>query len=243
MKLVAYLIMTVCLCLGTLSATVAYAPSVSLPDERLVGATLNAPAGVVDEGAEEPEPLAEKGEVVTSEILERLRDAGVQRIRVKEFQFGRWDLAWLMGLSCVGLAVAAFMVKTATRKEIAAELAAPSDHEDSPSKALDRVSETVEALRRDLEKVENDHAKNEMIIKRIGSLQRNELATLGDSRTTLVALLSLTGYAHFMDRFSMMERLLNRAWSAAADEVTAEAELSLREASEVMPDVMAAMKK
>lgn len=243
MKPVAYLIMTVCLCLGTFSATVAYAPKISLADEKLVGATLNAPAGVVDPEAEELEPIAEKGATVTDELLARLRDADVRRIRVKEFQFGRWDLAWLMGVACVGLGIAAFMVKTATRKEIAAELAAPSDHEDSPRKSLERVSETVEALRRDLESASDDHAKNEMIIDRIGSLQRNELATLANSRTTLVAMLTLTGYAHFMDRFSRMERLLNRAWSAAADEVTAEAELSLREAIEQLPEVLAAMKK
>jgi hypothetical protein len=243
MKLIAYLIMTVCLCLGTLSATVAYAPKVSLDDDVLVGATLNSPAGVVDQEAEQLEPIAAKGVTVTPELLSTLRAADVQRIRVKEFSFARWDMAWLMGVSCIGLAIAAFMVKMATRKEIAAELAAPTDHEDSPGKSLDRVAETVAALRRDIEAASDDHAKNEMIIDRVGSLQRNELATLANSRTTLVAMLTLTGYAHFMDRFSMMERLLNRAWSAAADEVTAEAELSLREANELMPDVLAAMKK
>ena len=243
MKLLAYLIMTACLCLGTLSATVAYAPKLSLADEKLVGRTLNAPAGITDPESEEPEPIAEQDAEITPELLADLREAGVKRVRVKEFAIARWDLAWLMGVSCVGLAVAAFMIKSATRKEIEAELAAPSDHENSPAKSLERTVSTVQNLIRDVESASDEHAKNELIVERIGSLQRGELATLASSRTTLVALLTLTGYAHFMDRFSAMERLLNRAWSAAADGVTAEAERSLREASELIPDVTAALEK
>ena len=242
MKLIAYLIMTVCLCLGTLAATVAYAPSLTLDDEILIGTTLNAPAGVIDADAEELEPIADKGTVLTSELLASIRDSGETRVRVKEFSIARWDLAWLMGASCLGLGVAAFMVKFASRREIQAELDAPTDHEDSPSQSLDRVISTIEALIRDVGAAPNEEDKNHLIIERIGSLQRVELATIADSRTTLVAVLTLMGYARFMDRFSAMERLLNRAWSAAADGVTAEAELCLREAMVVMPDVTAALR-
>lgn len=189
-----------------------------------------------------PVTLLDANMEITPVQLALLRDAGVGRVRIKEFSFARWDMAWMMGAACLGLGIAAFMVKMATREEIRAELAQPSSHEDSPSKSLGRVVATVDELVRAVNSSSDDHARNELVINRIGALQKNELATLADSRTTLVAVLSLSGYAKFMDRFSMMERLLNRAWSAAADEVTAEAVLCLNEAQELMPQVVAAMK-
>jgi len=179
---------------------------------------------------------------ITPELLTTLRESGAKRARIKEFSIARWDIAWLMGLSCLGLVIAASMVKIATKKEIAAELAAPSDAENSPTKSLERVVSTVACLINDAQAATDDEARNAMIIERVGNLQRDELTTLSESRTILVARLNLTGYAQYMDRFSAMERQLNRAWSAAADGVTEESVICLNAANALMPDVVTAMK-
>jgi len=252
MKLIAYLIIMVCLCLGTLSATIAYSPKLSMDDDSLIGLTLNAESGLLKtptiesaetiENTDGPQPIAVKNDILTPELLATLRAAGVKRVRVKEFSIARWDVAWLMGLSCLGLGVAAFMVKVATKKEIDAELAQPSTHENSPGKSLDRVTAALTQLVSEMNASADDEARNAAIIENIGNLQRNELATLADSRTILIAQLTHTGYAQFMDRFSAMERRLNRAWSAAADGVTEEAIISLNEANDLMPGVAEAMK-
>jgi len=187
-------------------------------------------------------PLLLANTVITANELGTLRNRDAGRIRVKEFSVGRWDVAWMMGASCLGLGIAAFMVKTATRKEIEAELAQPSSHENSPGNSMERVVAVVNELVSTMSSAGEDAEKNAIIIDRVGELQRNELATLADSRTTLVAQLTLTGYAQFMDRFSAMERRLNRAWSAAADGVTEEAIISLNGANELLPEVVSAMK-
>lgn len=59
MKLIAYLLMTACLILGTVAATTAYLPRLDLPDEKLVGLTLNADAGLtLSDGFVAPKPDA-----------------------------------------------------------------------------------------------------------------------------------------------------------------------------------------
>ena len=40
-------------------------------------------------------PLVAAGAELTPEVQARLRSAGVRRVRVKEFDVGRWQHAWL----------------------------------------------------------------------------------------------------------------------------------------------------
>jgi hypothetical protein len=56
------------------------------------------------------------------------------------------------------------------------------------------------------------------------------------ARAELTSRLGLGGYARLMDAFAAAERAINRAWSAAADEVEAEAITSLDLASELLAE-------
>lgn len=238
MRLIAYIIMTICLTLGAVAATTAYSPSLSLADDKLVGLTLNADAGAIGEG-DEARPIAEQDDTLDEELLERLRQGGVERVRVKEFSLARWDYAWMMGLACAGLVLAAFMLKWETKQRLKAELAAGMGAEpsESPELALKEIRATVENLLAQLPGLATEEERNDLIIERIGGLQWTHIQAILDARSKLVARLGLTGFAEFMDRFSALERRLNRAWSAAADGVFEEALLSLQEADAMFGEV------
>lgn len=238
MKLIAYIVMTLCLTLGTISAVTAYSPPLSLADEKLEGLTLNADAGKVGEG-DDARPIATQNEVLDAELVGTLREAGVKRVRVKEFSLARWDLLWLMGLSIIGLFGAAMLVKWKTRQEIAAELAADAGAvpTETPEHAVAEIAKTVARVHAGLEGAGSDHDKAHMIIEEFGGLQWTHIQAILDARSKLIARLGLGGFAEFMDAFSRLERLLNRAWSAAADGVLAEADLCVNEAAAQAPIV------
>jgi hypothetical protein len=291
MKLIAYILMTVALVLGTVAATTAYSPALDLPDERLLGLTLNADAGVAlteafgaamdgaggdrdalvrgivaerrtgerlrlaeaaapafpawQEDLKEDEKakrawgaLATQDAEITPELLAAMRAMGVDRVRVKEFAFGRWEHAWLMGLACLGLVVAAVMLKVQRRAEIAAKLAASDEGgTESPEYAISEIRGVVESVLAMLPTLGGDAERMELILDRVGGLQWTHVQAILDARTTLIGRLKLAGYAQFMDRFSALERQLNRAWSAAADGVLEESVASLEGARELLPQV------
>lgn len=239
MKLLGYLIMTICLCTGCIAATTAYSPPLSLPDEQLIGLRLAGPAGVVKEDGERT-PLVDPEDTpeLTAEVLGSLRAAGVERVQVKEFSFARWPHWWMMGLSVVGLVVGAMLVKTATRAQIRASAAAAEAGGDTPEHALATLHAELDRLEADMAGVrDNERFLLNLIVDRVGEMQRGPCATIVDSRSRLTGLLGLGGFAEFMDRFSAFERQLNRAWSAAADEVLGEAETALASARELLPEV------
>lgn len=245
MKLLGYLFMTICLCTGCIAATTAYSPPLSLPDAQLVGLDLASPAGVVLGEHGEPEPLVdpEKTPTITPEVLKELREAGVKRVHVKEFSFARWPHWWIMAVSIVGLVIGALFVKTATRKEIRASAAVAAKEGETPEHAIATLHQELEGLVRDLETVgDHERARLEMIVDRVGEMQRGPCATIADARTRLTGKLGLAGFAEFMDRFSTFERQLNRAWSAAADEVLGESETALAAAQEILPAVEGKLK-
>ena len=232
MKLIAYLLMTACLILGAISATTAYSPTLG---ESAIGLTLNADAGMLVSG----EPLATQDDVITRELLDTLLAAGVERVRVKEFSFERWDHWWTMLAACAGLVIAALMVKMETRRRIAAKLAASDEPTESPEHALAEIRAVLDSLERDLPSMEGDEKRIEAIIERLGGLQWTHLQAIVDARPTLIARLRLVGFAEFMDRFSAFERQLNRAWSAAADEALEASLSALDGARAVLPQVEA----
>ncbi len=240
MRLIASILISVALAAGVLSAATAYVVPTSLDEAMLVGLTLNAPAGVVrdDEGRvvvdESGGPVAlvaagdEEGRatVLTEEVLARLREAGVERVRVREFAFSRWSGRWLFLLSVVGLVVGAVMMRMSRARAIERSSAEGGD----PAALLDEIIATVGDIRSDLDAMGGEDERLHAITQRVGALQEGAIAQFVDARERMVQRMGLARFATVMDRFASGERRLNRAWSAAADGVLAESVACLGDA-------------
>jgi hypothetical protein len=232
MQTAGYLIIVLATVLGVSAAVTAYAPRLDLDDARLVGLTLNDPAGATRADDGKLVPLLDKGTVLTAAHLTTLREAGATRVRVKEFAPGRWAEAPLFGLACLGMLGGAALVRLARRRDDAARGdAAAGAAAATPESILAHVAGTVEGLRRDLDGLPDDPARLERVLGDLGGLQRGALPAFAGQRDVLVARASLAEFAQVMDRFAGAERQLNRAWSAAADGVLEEARLGLDRAA------------
>ena len=228
MKLAALLLITVSLVVGVVGAVTAYLPPLSLPDEALVTdppLTLNAPAGERD-----GEPIAPGGAALTPEVLAELRAAEVKRVRVREFSLARWPEWWLFVLGCVGLGVGAVIVRRENRRAMAAAGAARGGAGAGPEEALATLKREIERLRAELPGMGSEGERLAAIVERVGEQQRTTIPAFIAARPVLVSRLGLAGFARLMDSFAAAERQINRAWSAAADEVEAEAVASLERA-------------
>jgi hypothetical protein len=233
MKLIGYLLMTAALIAGTITAATAYVPAL---DDALAGLTLNADAGRVETDAG-VEPVATQDTVLTAELIAELRANGVKRVRVKEFSLRRWALWPYFVLSVAAMVVGAMLVRTATKRHIKEHAGEESPGHLTPEHLLDQIEREVTSLRRDLDDILDEEARLVAIVDRIGALQTGPIMAFFDARPVLVATLGLAGFAHVMDRFSALERSLNRAWSAAADEHEPEALDSLARAESIIPEV------
>jgi len=245
MKLIGYLLMTAALILGAITATTAYVPPVSLDDAAFKNpsgeyATLWDPAGIDQSG----NPLVAKGTQLTPEILEKLRtesDPPVTRVRVRSFSWTRWSHKYYFLLSCAVLLVGGYFVKSAMKKEA---LASPASDQPStsPEAAVAAIIQITRDLVADLPKLPRGNAGCEEIIARLDPVQKEYAPTIVDARSKLLGRLGMGGYAQFMDRFSALERQLNRAWSAAADGVMHESQTCLHAAHALIPEVEARLK-
>jgi hypothetical protein len=149
-----------------------------------------------------------------------------------------------MAVSIVGLVVGAMFVKTATRKQIRESVAAAAKEGETPEHAMATLHTELERLSQDMEQAgDNERFRLNLIVDRVGEMQRGPCATIAEARTRLTGALGLGGFAEFMDRFSAFERQINRAWSAAADEVLGEAETALAAAREILPEVEGKLKR
>jgi hypothetical protein len=243
MKILGFLIITAALVLGVSVAPTAYLPRLDLPDEQLIGLTLNAPAGVrpADSGAEpaaddapaapapDPaapgEPIAGANAELTPALLAELRANTVERVRVKEFAFARWSGRWWFLLAVIGLLGGAALVRLDMRQRLAASRRGEGSASgaNAPEAALAAIIDAIEGLRRDLPSMASAHEREAAIIERFGEVQAVHVPAFVDARERLVSRHGLSGYAAIMDRFAAMERQINRAWSAAADAVDEEA--------------------
>ncbi len=231
MRLVASILISVSLAVGVLSAATAYVVPTSLDDAQLVGLTLNAPAGVVrdpDGGIvldEDGAPVAlvpaedEEGvaTVLTAELLASLREAGVERVRVRAFSLSRWSGRWLFLLSVCGLLAGAVMMRMSRARAIGRAVEAGD-----PSVLLDEIIASVGNIRASLEGMSDEEDRLRAVTQRVGALQEGAIARFVEARDQLVQRLGLARFATVMDRFASAERMLNRAWSAAADGVLGE---------------------
>lgn len=228
LKIIAFFPIVIGLALGTLAASTAYLAPLSLPDDRLIGLELSAPAGADEEG-EPIVPATTDGEatVLTPEHLASLRDAGVRYVRVDEFSLSRWPHWGAFLIAALSLGVGALLMRMDTKAQAAraAADAGGAPAVGSPAGALAALRETVDALRAP------QRADTLAIVDRLGDALAVHVPAFIDGRTELIARHGLGGYAEIMDAFAAAERTMNRAWSAAADKVNEEAYICLDRAS------------
>lgn len=188
-------------------------------------------------------PIGRANDRVTEELLGLLRENEVRSVRVKSFSAERWlsapgrYMGWGFLASAFGLFAGALVVRAATRKEIAATRDAAGGARAGASAAFAQINGALEALQRDLALTREPKVRTAMIVERIGTIQRDYTSAFVADRPALIGALGLGGFAELMDRFSALERQINRAWSAAADEHEDEAVTSLYRALALMPEV------
>ena len=250
MRTLGYLVIGAGLVLGAVAATTAYVPPLTADDSALAAgsgyAHLNAPAGAQRDAAGEfvlsaagaRIPLVPAGTELTPDVQARLRAAGVRRVRVREFAFGRWQHAWLFVLAVAGLLAGSVLVRRDTaRAQLSRQADGEKQPQGAPQAALAEIIAAARDLQRDLPALAADADRARAIIERVGRVQAVLALRVVEGRDALVAELGMAGYAELMDAFSRLERTLNRAWSAAADGVLDEALRCIDEAVALAPDV------
>ena len=234
MKLLGFLIIAVSLIIGVIGAMTAYLPPLYLRDDRLIGLTLLANAGRVEVEPGRFAPIARTGEVVDADMLSKLRAAHVTRIKVKEFAFVRWTQWWMFLIGCAGLFGGAMMVRN-RRPSTSAQTDHGADAQSHALHTLDLIARGVAALREDIVSLSPDAAAVK-VLEDLGAIQRDLVSTFIASRPQITAQRGMSGYAQVMDAFAGAERQLNRAWSAAADDVVEESVLCLERAAELIEE-------
>jgi hypothetical protein len=226
LKAAGSLLVTISLVLGTYAASTAYLAPIGSIDPEASPTTLHAPAGRSD--SLPPQPLLRPGPrtaplTLEASHLEMLREAGVDRVHVKEFSLARWREAWLFGLSVTGLLAGSLMVRSAIRRAAASAAAVARGGAGRPESLLDAALARSREVRDQLQGAPASAGALARILGCVESLQAECFDPFVERRRELVAELGMGGYAQLMDRFAAAERQFNRAWSAAADTVAAEA--------------------
>lgn len=218
MRLVANLLIALSLALALVAASSAYIADLGRPDAELAGLTLNEPVQRIGADGLTRTPVAAKGQALTVEFLGLLRAAEVQRVRVEEFQLGRWEQRWIFLLALVGLAAGAFLVRRANALALAEADGAGGAQRVSPAAELAAIEGIVE----ELIDAWDGGLRAEVVLERLSvAIDEHGPAFVG-ARELLVARMGLGRYAALMDRFAAAERQIHRAWSAAADGVLEE---------------------
>lgn len=196
--------------------------------------------------AESSRPIGRKGDTLTPELIEILRERQVKFVKINRFDFFRWPHWWLFAVSCFGLVGGALLVRKAQKDELARANAAAEGASEHPADArtvFARLSGRLDELTKDLDRATNDDEKLDAIVRRIGNIQRDDVPAFVADRPALVSRLTLAGYAELMDHFAAMERQLNRAWSAAADGHLEEAMTSLHNAQPMVVETLKKLKR
>ena len=235
MKVLAFLLVSGSLIVGTLASVTAYVPRLDDIDPQKDRVTLN---GAVGRSADDPTvPLvdsdtSEAPVVLTAALIDRLKAAGVERVRVKEFALSRWDNKGLFLIAVVGLLAGALILRREEKSRVSRLI---SDNEDrseveDPRALIVSARSRVEDLLGKLEAAASEQEKIQLITTTADSVEEEQLASFIDARPVIVGSHGLTGYAHIMDRFAAAERQLYRSWSSAADQALEESEACLRRA-------------
>ncbi len=234
MQLIGQAILVLALVCGTLSAATAYLTALDLRDERLLGLTLASSAGAIDGPDGSRRAVAERGEQLTANTLSLLRAQEVYYAHVEEFSWDRWRGRWAFVASVVGLLVSAVLLRGGVRRQAA--LAVEGSHA-SAAELVGGLRRSVAELRREVGKLPNDQARMRAILQGGDQIELSEVTALVGARDALVRELGRGGYAELMGSFSLADRSLHRAWSAAADGELDESVACLERAAEVLDEM------
>lgn len=212
MRFLVFLLVAGSLVLGLIASASAYLVPLSLDEGELAG--LTAADTVLDPATRAP--IIAKGGAVDATTLAALRDAGVQRLRVEEFSFARWNERWLFLLAGAGLFAGAMLARRGARRAVAEATQA-----EAPETQLDRLEGALARLLAGWP-AEGPAPATKALLAALGPLVDDLLPAFGGTRPTIVERSGLAGFAGVMDRFSAAERQIHRAWSSAADGVPEE---------------------
>ncbi|MCA9296381.1 MAG: hypothetical protein KC983_07680 [Phycisphaerales bacterium] len=245
MKFAASIIVMLSLVMGIIAATTAYLPSLDVVEQSGQTLTLNAPAGLkTDENGKvvalyDPAVAKKNKEVIalTPEVIAAIRASQPEqekiRVRVKEFSLARWDHKWIFFLSVAGLLAGAFMLRSVAAQDIAEskrEMAEGGSRKLSPSAALHTALAEAKKLQMDRATTTSAAKRMHDMLEGIDRIRSTYFVPFVDARPVLIGTYGMAGFAQVMDKFAAAERQFNRSWSAAADNVLAEAEPCLDEA-------------
>jgi hypothetical protein len=235
MKVLAFLLISGSLIVGTLASVTAYVPRLADIDPQKDRVTLNGPAGrSVDDPAV---PLVDPDTsavpvVLTASLIERLQSAGVERVRVKEFALSRWDNKGLFLIAVFGLLGGALVLRREEKKKISRLLTETDERPevDDPRALIVTARGRADDLLREVASADSETDQVHMITAMVDAIEEEQLTAFVDARPVIVGSHGLTAYAHIMDRFAAAERQLYRAWSSAADHALEESVVSLKQA-------------
>lgn len=230
MKLAGPLMVALGLVLGVLSGATAYLVPVDRIDPARDRVVLHAPAGNAANPGEPPRPVLSPGPpdaplVIAESHLETLRAAGVRRIHVKQFTPHLWREWWVFAIAVALLVGGAIVIRCVRNLEM--KLAAKRESENPDSPPADALLKGALDAARDLLTRASEHpdgpTRVRLIREGIDDLHDRFFEPLEFGRAIMIQQLGMGGYARVMDRFAAAERQFNRAWSASADHVEAEA--------------------
>lgn len=240
MKWFTPLLIALSLAAGTIACMTAYGPRLDAVGTAVAaGETieLGAPSGKMVGADGKVAPVAAAGARLTPELVAALRTAGVERVRVRQFSFARWSHAWMFAAAVAGLAIGAVLVRSERRSLLKATLESHAESAQSPAKALASMRETLRVLEAEMPALRAEAGGMKRVTDALGELQSTHVDTILLSRERIIAAGGLGGFASFMSAFSVMERQINRAWSAAADDVPDEVAKCLKRALELADGV------
>jgi len=230
MKFAGPLMIALGLVLGVMSGTTAYLVPVDRIDPARDQVVLHAPAGNAANPGEPARPVLEPGppdapRVIDEANLKTLRDAGVRRIHVKQFTPRLWREWWLFAIGVALLVGGAVVIRRIRRQELEMAANQANANADTPPAAT-LLEAALAAARECLAKTSQPGepaTRLRTILEGVDDLHERFFEPFEFGRATLIQQLGMAGYARVMDRFATAERQFNRAWSAAADHVEAEA--------------------
>ena len=234
MKILAPLLLTVSLALGTIAAMTAYQPRLASVEQALAAGEaleLGAPSGKTTDPDGTAIPIANAGESLTPDLVARLRSAGVERVRVRQFSVSRWSHRWLFAVSALGLLAGAGLLRSQRRDAV------NSSARGSWEPAIAELKDALVKLDARLPVLRQQTGGMREVTTIIGDLQVTHIDTVIQAREQIIASAGLAGFAAFMSAFSLMERQVNRAWSAAADDSMDEVADCLKRAIVLAADV------
>ncbi|MFG0331233.1 MAG: hypothetical protein ACF8PN_15205 [Phycisphaerales bacterium] len=235
MKLIANLLIIASMIVGGIAASTAYLVSIErleliveeqAADPEPEWPQLSAPAGqVAATTGEGSAPLFAAGTAIDPPTLAILKANEIENVRLETFEFANWQSRWWFVASCAGLVIAAGLLRKSSAAEGLSPNAASSER--GPHASLGQALDAVRALRDEVAHASTDAERLRLIRGGIGDSISFMLEDFADRRGELLQRVGMARYAEIMDPLAEAERYLNRAWSAAVDEVTDESVDSL----------------